>query len=72
MYFVGRRKIGDRRSLKETGTKRNRDEEGGGRKEETIAFWITSAETQDESLSQSGKALLQIHNFSHSYREAVL
>jgi hypothetical protein len=60
------------RSLKETGMKRNRDEEeereGWTTEEEgrrKIAFWNTSDETEAESLSQSGKALLPIHNFTH-------
>jgi hypothetical protein len=51
---------------------KDRDEEedrkmnhGGGKKKK-LAFWITSAETQDESLSQSGKALLPILCFSNS------
>jgi hypothetical protein len=58
MYFVGRRK---NRRWKEL--ERNRNEEEEERRK--LAFWITSAETQAESLSQSGKALLPILYFFH-------
>ncbi len=45
----------------EEGEEWNTEEEGRRK----LAFWITSADTQAESLSQSRKALLPIHNFSH-------
>jgi hypothetical protein len=57
---------------------RNRDEveeeEGGGWTTEEegrrkLAFWNTSAETQAESLSQSGKVLLPILYFSNPYTD---